>query len=93
MVLDSLQTYKNLKKKGFRDAPGDHKFLDFFYNGKLVLTTKISHGATHYLADDLIKSMATQCKITKKQFFDLATCTLSEEGYIQALKHIAGLLE
>jgi len=85
MVIDSQKTYKNLKKKGFYDAPGDHMFLEYFYEGKLVLATKISHGASHDLNDHLIGKMANQCKLDKKDFVDLANCPLSAEEYLKKL--------
>ena len=92
MVLDSNKTYKNLKKKGFVDAPGDHKFLHFYHEGRFVLCTKISHGGTHDLEEFLIKKMAIQCKLEKEEFVDLATCPLSQEVYIERLK-TKGLIE
>lgn len=93
-VLDAKKTYKNLKKKGFTDSinkSGDHKYLDFFYNGKYVAHTKISHGSDD-LGDFLIKQMSVQCKLTKSDFMDLANCPLSKEQYIEILKQ-NGLLE
>jgi hypothetical protein len=48
MVLDGSKTYKSLKKKGFEDSPTksvDHKYLEFYHEGKLVLYTKLSHGS------------------------------------------------
>ena len=79
------KTYKNLKKKGFNDAPGDHLFLEFYYNGKFILHTKISHGSHKDIGTPLIKLMANQCKLTKVQFEDFASCTLSEKEYIKIL--------
>jgi predicted RNA binding protein YcfA (HicA-like mRNA interferase family) len=87
-VLDAKKTYKNLKTKGFEDAPNksdDHKYLNFIYNDKLILHTKISHSAKD-LDNFLIKQMSSQCKLSKEQFKDLANCPLSEEEYIQILK-------
>lgn len=86
-VLDAKKTYRNLKSKGFTDSlnkSGDHKYIEFFYEGKLLLYTKISHGASD-LGDYLIKQMAEQCKLDKKDFMDLANCPLSMEEYIQRL--------
>ena len=85
MVIDSQKTYTNLKKKGFYDAPGDHKYLEFFHKGKLILATKISHGAAHDINEHLIAKMANQCKLNKKDFINLASCPLSEEEYIKKL--------
>lgn len=87
-VLDGKKTYKNLKKKGFSDAENrspDHKCLDYYYDGKLIAFTKISHGAKD-LGDSLIKAMAKQCLINKQQFMDLANCPLSKEEYLEILK-------
>ena len=46
-ILDHRKTYMNLKKKGFIDSTAksiDHKRLEFYYNEKFVLSTKLSHG-------------------------------------------------
>ena len=85
MVISSKKTYENLKKKGFHDVAGDHKFLRFFHNGKLVLPTKTSHGSAHDLNDYLIGQMAHQCKLDKKDFFSLVNCPLSAEDYLNKL--------
>jgi len=85
MVLNSTKTYKNLRKKGFVDAPGDHKFLHFYHDGRFVLSTKISHGGTHDLNDYLVKKMAIQCKLDKEDFVALANCPLSKEVYVEKL--------
>jgi len=85
MVLDSGKTHKNLKKKGFIDAPGDHKFLHYYHEGRFVLSTKISHGSAHDLDDFLIKKMAIQCKLNKEDFVNLANCPMSKEEYINRL--------
>jgi hypothetical protein len=89
MALDKNKTYKNLKKKGFADSvnhSGDHKYLEYFVDGKLILYTKISHGSSKDLDDYLIRQMSNQCKLTKQQFSDLANCPLSSEEYIKILK-------
>ena len=85
MVIDSKKALASLKKKGFCEAPGDHKFLQYFYNGKLVLSTKISHGASHDLGLALIIKMATQCKLDKNEFIDPINCPLSAEDYLKKL--------
>lgn len=86
-VLDAKKTYKNLKNKGFKDSANksdDHKYLEYFHQGKLVLYTKISHGAKD-LGNFLIKQMADQCKLDKKDFMDLANCPLSQKKYEEIL--------
>lgn len=93
-VLDPKKTYKNLKKKGFVDSinkSSDHKWVDFFYDDKYVLSTKISHGNKD-IDNHLIKQMSFQCKLDKADFIDLVNCPLSREDYIQLLKK-KGLLD
>jgi hypothetical protein len=84
-VLDAKKTHQNLLNKGFRSGKGDHKFLEFHYNGKFILHTKISHGESE-LQDFHIGMMKRQCKLEKREFIDLANCPLSEEAYIEILK-------
>lgn len=84
MVLDAKKALKSLKKKGFSIYNGDHKFLEYHYDGKLVLHTKISHGEKE-LNDYLIAQMSRQCKLSKSDFTDLVECPLSAEGYIEKL--------
>ena len=87
-VLDPKKTYKNLLKKGFKDSSSrsdDHKYIEFYDKGKLILYTKISHGNDD-LRDHLIKQMSSQCKLDKKNFMALATCTLDENGYREILR-------
>ncbi len=93
-VLDPKRTYRNLKKKGFTESTTksvDHKRLEFHYNGKWVLSTKISHNATD-IDNFLIKQMAVQCRLTKDEFRSLALCPLSKEDYLEILLR-KGLLD
>lgn len=89
MVWDGNKTYKSLKKKGFQDSStksDDHKYLEFFQNGKLVLYTKLSHGSKKDIGAYLIAQMASQCKLPKHDFLDLVNCPLSKEKYLEKLK-------
>ena len=93
-ALDPVKTYKNLKKKGFVDSTtksDDHKYLEFAYNGKYVLHTKLSHNKKD-IDDHLIRQMSTQCKLSKSEFLDLVNCPLSKEGFIEILES-KGLLK
>lgn len=93
-VLDAKKTYKNLLKKGFNEAQhksSDHKWLELFYNGKLVLHTKVSHGEAE-LGNFLIKQMSFQCKLSKDEFLDLANCPMPKEQYFDILRQ-NGLIE
>ncbi|MEQ9099050.1 MAG: hypothetical protein RIF36_28120 [Imperialibacter sp.] len=87
-VIDSKKTYKNLKKKGFIDSVGhsvDHKYLELYHGGKLILYTKVSHGNKKDLGDFLIKQMSVQCKLDKNELMDLANCPLSQKEYFKIL--------
>lgn len=87
-VLDPDKTYKNLKKKGFIDSKTksiDHKRLEFFYDKKLVLSTKLSHNNKD-IGNYLIHQMSFQCHLDKNDFMDLAKCPLSKEDFIQILE-------
>ena len=90
-ALSAKETLRNLKKKGFVEVPGDHHFLEFFHEGRLVLHTKISHGSHKDLDNYLIKQMSVQCKLDKQQFLDLARCPMSKESYLRLLER-KGLL-
>lgn len=85
-TLDKKTTYKNLKKKGFVDAVGDHKYLELIHKGKTILFTKISHGSSKEIDDYLIKQMGTQCKLDKQNFINLAKCPLSKAEYLKMLE-------
>ncbi|MCK5766626.1 MAG: hypothetical protein KAH26_11620 [Bacteroidales bacterium] len=88
-TLKAGETYKNLKKKGFvpsNTKADDHKWLEYCIDGVRILHTKVSHGSNSTeLRQPLIHKMAKQCKLTKNQFIDLATCPMSGEQY---KKHI-----
>lgn len=89
MVLNKKKAYKNLKKKGFVDSinhSNDHKYLEFFYNGKVCFYTKLSNGSKKDLDNYLIRQMSKQCKISKSEFADLVNCPLSKENYVAILK-------
>lgn len=84
-VLDAKKTYQNLLSKGFKASKGDHKYLEYYCNGKFILHTKISHGEKD-LQDFHIGMMKRQCKLEKNEFLDLANCPLSESQYLEILK-------
>lgn len=87
--LGGKEILKNLKKKGFSDAKHkskDHKYLEFYYNNKLVAHTKVSHGSKKDIGPHLIAQMAMQCKISKSEFIDFASCKIVLEDYVKLLK-------
>lgn len=85
-AISTKDTVKNLRKKGFVEVAGDHRYLEYVHKGKVVLHTKVSHGSRKDIDDYLIKQMSYQCRLDKKEFLDLARCPLSKEGYFELLK-------
>ncbi|HOX78097.1 MAG TPA: hypothetical protein PLW31_08655 [Bacteroidales bacterium] len=87
-VLDPGKTLRNLKKKSFQESTvrsGDHIYLEYFYEKKLVTYTKISHHSSD-IGPHLIKQMSYQCKLSKDQFLDLAKCPMGQGEYEEILK-------
>ena len=88
-AIDAKKAYQNLRSKGFHEASNksvDHKWLEFWYEGKLTkIKTKISH-ANKEIDDGLISLMAKQTYLTSKQFKGMAECTVSESEYVEILK-------
>lgn len=85
-AISTKMTLKHLKKKGFFEIAGDHRYLEYIHGGRVILFTKISHGSKKDLDDYLIKQMSTQCHLDKKQFIDLAKCDLKKEEYFTILQ-------
>lgn len=87
--MSNLKTVKiksSLIKKGFTEANDkDHVVFQYLNNNgqKTTAWTKYSHGKTD-VGDPLIRLMAKQTQLSKKQFEDLVNCPMSKEDY----KHI-----
>ena len=77
-----------LKKKGFREQSGDHKYYCYWTidGNKTLILTKTSHGGKQDIGDQLLHEMAKQCKINNLQFQDLVRCPLSREKYEEILR-------
>lgn len=83
--LDATATRQALTKKGFKLKEGDHHYYLFYYKGKLVARTKVSHNDQE-IGNKLISKMYRQCCLSKNEFLELVGCQLDEKGYIEALK-------
>jgi hypothetical protein len=84
-ILDPKNTISNLCKKGFVKVDSHHHVLEFWYEEKMILHTRTSHN-NQDINDYLISQMSKQCKLSKKQFMDLANCPLSHDEYVKILK-------
>lgn len=89
MVLDSKDTYQKMLQKGFIKAPSkspDHKWIEFWYDGKLTRAkTKFSHNGQD-INDFLISQISKQICLTKGEFLKFIQCTISVDAYANILK-------
>ncbi|SFJ25735.1 hypothetical protein SAMN02910355_1829 [Terrisporobacter glycolicus] len=86
MVFSSNKVESSLKKKGFIQEPGDHKYFVFYCDGKRSkIRTKVSHNGQD-IGDSLIKCMSKQVHLNKSDFADLINCPLSKEEYTKKMK-------
>src|SRR5262245_33867465 len=85
MTFSAKQTKQSLLSKGFRSEEGHHHFFTYYYKGKMVARTRMSHN-NEDINDYLIAQMRKQCQLSKDEFIDLINCPLDENGYIASLK-------
>jgi len=87
--IDTKVLYNNLLRKGFKEATNksrDHKWIEFWYKGKLTkIRTKVSHGEKE-IGDRLISFMSRQTYLSNNQFREFALCNITELQYIEILK-------
>jgi len=84
----------SLLKKGFKKVESDHSYFVYYTSEDLKsrVRTKTSHGAKNNdISDHWLSAMASQCRISNKQFRDLIECPLSREKY-EALLLAQGIL-
>ena len=91
MNFSAQQTKQSLLKKGFKVDESHHHYLTYYYKGKMVARTRMSHN-NQDVNDFLISQMRKQCQLTKNEFIDLINCPLDEKGYIESLKK-SGIIE
>lgn len=76
---------RSLIKKGFLKEDGDHHYYHLYVDDKkTTVFTKLSHSKSE-VDEFILKMMAKQVKLNKKQFEDLINCPLSYEDYIKIL--------
>ena len=73
-----------LQRKGFKLEQRHHKFF-FYYSidgKKTHVRTHISHGSSGQdVPNNLLKRMASQCKVSLEVFAELIDCTVNQEDY------------
>lgn len=78
-----------LKKKGFEQTDGDHRFFVYVTidGKKTAVRTKTSHTPKMKdIPDNLLSQMAKQCRLSKNNFFRLLDCPLGREEYEKILQ-------
>lgn len=75
-----------LTKKGFtEDVSKKHKKYAIIKNGKKTgINTHTSHGHKE-IDDSMLSVIARQMKITRKELYRFADCTLTEDEYMKIL--------
>lgn len=83
MPLDRRAAEAALLAKGFRLRESRHRrFIYYASDGrKTPVWTMISHGSRRDISDGLLRTMARQCKLTRREFDDLLACPLSRDQY------------
>lgn len=84
MPLDRSDIEASLKKKGFVEVDGSHRFYTLMVDGrKSGITTMTSKGTKYKtLGDPLVAAMARELKLNKKQFIQFVDCKISGEEYL-----------
>jgi hypothetical protein len=73
------------KMKGDEDRRRDHVFYFFQVDGRVVMRTKISHGARE-IADSLVGMMARQLKLSGSEFRAYVDCSKSADEFERHLR-------
>ena len=89
MRISTLKTRiisNNLRKKGFVEDVNNHYKLNYRPNGKKSkIRTVYSHGKSE-VGEPLISLMAKELYLSKSQFIELVSCTMSGEEYSSIVK-------
>jgi hypothetical protein len=83
--LPATKTKQSFVQKGFTSKEGTHHFYLFYYEGKLIAKTMMSHNDQD-IGDKLISKMYKQCQMNKEFFIAFAKCDKSKDDYIELLK-------
>ena len=81
--MDSTDVTDALKKKGFRETSRRDE-EEYQYPNTLV-RTHVSMGGKHSLSPWLLKAMATQMHLSKKQFEEFVACSFTGDHYRKLL--------
>jgi hypothetical protein len=82
--LKGKKTIQSLTKKGFTKTNSHHHMFEFWYDKKLIASTRTSHN-NQDINDPLITAMSKQCLMDRDFFIAFAQCTKSKDDYIKVL--------
>jgi hypothetical protein len=86
MVAGKSETTRSLCRKRFVErSGGDHMVYDYIVDGERISRTKVSHGGSRDLDENLIREMARDCHLKPREFFAFAKCWMSAQAYHQIL--------
>jgi predicted RNA binding protein YcfA (HicA-like mRNA interferase family) len=82
MVRKQSDVEAALLQKGFRRADTHHRYFIYHTEAgpKSRIRTRTSHGGRD-ITEALLRQMARQCGISRKDFLDLVDCPLDQSGY------------
>lgn len=82
-VISKSRFCKVLRSLGFvENKSRDHIYLEYYYQGKKVLETKVSHGGDKDISKRLLGYiLREQLYLTKREFEDAVNGQLSKKSY------------
>jgi len=83
MQLKTKEVERIYNKLGMPVKETHHKRACFYYGGKLIITTRLSHGSGDAKAPDKIRG---DFKLNEEDFKRLVECPLCLDEYTQILK-------
>ena len=95
MAIDRRSLERALKKKGFIEAPGDHRYYVYVTkDGRQThVRTKVSHSPKFKVIDRTLEpQIRRQLHLNRDQLAALVKCPLTQEGY-EAILIQAGEVE
>lgn len=84
MPRKKIEVERSLRAKGFVETNGDHHYFVYWTKDgrKSDAFTKTSFTQKMQdIPDNLLATMARQCRLSRAQFLQLVDCPLSREGY------------
>lgn len=86
MPQDARDVIAALRRKGFVDRNGDHKFFVLFVGDKKTrISTKISHGERE-IHDGNLGLMARQMELTGSELRRFVECSMSGDHYATLMR-------